>query len=174
MNTPTIKACLLALPVAVSLAMATPSFAADNQVKPYVPIPTNDISGCWTADHQLYGSYQLSFCVHNGIGNYRISGGGLNCTANISFMKIWNGYDFVMNRSQCGNGTDWSADRFNCTLQLASAGDGEGDGGWVPDIFSHKLKPYVPVHNPGPYVLSCSYRPAVAGWGAESFTAWRG
>jgi len=165
-----IRMCQLALPFVVTSATATPSLANDVRPQVAVPVATTDISGCWSADRELYGSYHLSFCLGHGSGNYTVTGGGLDCQAAIAWRKGWFGYSFALNRSYCGGGTDWSGDTFNCSLEPAF--DVYGNTGADPYVLKPKVA--VPV-GPGTdrYVLSCHYQPAVAGWGPQDFTAFR-
>jgi hypothetical protein len=161
-----ITACLLALPLALGALATAPASAAEISPRVAIPTPTSDITGCWSADRALYGAYHLSFCLNRGAGTYHVSGGGLNCQADVAWRKTWNGYRFVMSQSHCGKGTDWTGDTFRCTLQPVVYGVESGYG----------AKPRVAVPTPGPasYALACSYRPAVAGWGWETFKAYRG
>jgi hypothetical protein len=165
MTTPTLKALLLALPFALSIAAAAPSMADSLKPRVFVPVTTNDINGCWTADKALYGAYNLSFCLDHGTGSYAVTGGGLVCQSDIAWHKSGSGYKFTMSRSHCGQGTDWSADSFNCSLQPVTYDNGG---------YSLKPRVAVPTVPQGGYSLACNYRPAVSGWGWEHFSAYRG
>ncbi len=170
MNALALKAGLLVLPMVIACATAAPTLAYDFKPQVAVPTASNDINGCWTADRSLYGAYQLSFCLDHGAGSYYVTGGGLHCQADVSWRKAWlGGYKFVMDRSSCGNGTDWSGDTFKCSLERSAFGVSAPAG----DDYAVAPKVAVPTQGPAGYALSCSYRPAVAGWGWQSFKAYR-
>jgi hypothetical protein len=163
-----LKAALFALPVAMACASAAPALAWDFKPEVAVPTASNDISGCWSADRTLYGAYQLSFCLDRGAGSYYVTGGGIDCQADVSWRKTWpGGYKFVMSRASCGNGTDWTGDTFKCKLERVVYGVGAAGNGFSPKVA-------VPTPGPAGYALSCSYRPAIAGWGWQTFKAYRG
>jgi hypothetical protein len=122
-----------------------------------MPIPSQDsITGCWSSDGSLYGSYRLSFCVPRyGGATYTVSGNGLYCHATLGWQESWGTYGFAMRRTTCGQGVDWSPDTFSCVLK---SGWNSGPVGAMPVQGGQ---------------LVCNYRPSVWGYGSTTFSAHR-
>ncbi len=61
---------------------ATGAFAAGpaspRVAVPDRPGPGSGVNGCYSVIEKLYGPYSMTFCLGNR-GNYRVTGGGLNC-----------------------------------------------------------------------------------------------
>jgi hypothetical protein len=153
----------LVLCCATALAGFSASASAQNAgpsiAVPSEPAPsTAGIDGCWKTDHQLYGRYRLSFCPsRHGRGEYTITGGGLHCSAGLTWFRLGGTYQFAMQRAHCGNHTDWTADLFNCSL----TSDRDGEPGRIA----------VPSGDYGE--LRCNYAPAVWGYPWTKFSAYR-
>lgn len=160
--------------VAAAATVASIGIVNAGQVEPKIAVPSPGsagIQGCWSADRMLYGPYQLSFCLDRFGGSYRVTGGGLNCRAELTWWKGWNGYRFAMERAECGRGTDWTADSFTCVVKVEPVyynRNTEDDGGLEPKIA-------VPSPSPDPETmkLDCRYKPSVFGYPAKRFAAYR-
>ena len=161
--------------VAAAATVASIGIANAGQIEPKIAVPSPGpagIQGCWTADRDLYGPYQLSFCLDRFGGSYRVTGGGLNCRAELTWWRGSNGYRFAMERATCGNGTDWTADSFTCEVKAEPVTYGnrtaEDDEGLEPKIA-------VPSPTPDPQTvkLDCRYKPSVFGYPAKRFAAYR-
>jgi hypothetical protein len=140
--------------------LGTASLPARAEVRMPAPSQPSTPEGYWKSQTTLYGKYRLSFDVNsNGTGSYMVRAGGLTCHAELTWTKGGFGYyDFTMRRANCGNGTDWTADRFACRVKPAKQ-----DG--------------LQIRMPVPTVereLDCIYKPAVAGYGWAGFKASRG
>ena len=154
----------LVLAATLGLATSIPANALETNVRMaqvggptgMMPIPSRDITGCWTSDGKLYGDYRLSFCVQPyGSATYTVRGNGLYCHAALGWHESWGSYGFAMRRTACGEGMDWSPDTFSCVLKT----------GWNrPPIGA------MPVQSGR---LECSYRPSVWGYGPTLFSAHR-
>ena len=160
--------------VAAAATVASVGIANAGQVEPKIAVPSpgaKGIEGCWSADRDLYGPYQLSFCLDRFGGSYRVTGGGLNCRAELTWWKSWKGYRFAMERAECGRGTDWTADSFTCEVKYDPVYDNrtsEDEGGLEAKIA-------VPSPSPDPTLakLDCRYKPSVFGYPAKRFAAYR-
>lgn len=161
--------------VAAAAAVASITAANAGQVQPKIAVPSPGpagIQGCWSADRDLYGPYQLSFCLDRFGGSYRVTGGGLNCRAELTWWKGWNGFRFAMERAECGRGTDWTADSFTCEVRYEpvyyNRSGSEDEAGLEPKIA-------VPAPTPDPSIasLDCRYKPSVFGYPAKRFAAYR-
>jgi hypothetical protein len=157
---------------AAALAVSSVGASAA-QVQPKIAVPSPGpagIQGCWSADRMLYGPYQLTFCVDRFGGSYQVTGGGLNCRAELTWWKGWNGYRFAMERAKCGRGTDWTADSFVCEVKYEPVYSGrsadEDDSGFEPKIA-------VPSPDPSVAKLDCRYKPSVLGYPSRRFAAYR-
>lgn len=159
--------------VAAAAAVASIGIANASQIEPKIAVPSPGpagIQGCWSADRMLYGPYQLTFCLDRSGGSYRVTGGGLNCRAELTWWKGWNGYRFAMERAECGRGTDWTADSFTCEVRYEPVyyNRSTEDEGFEPKIA-------VPSPSPDPenVKLDCRYKPSVFGYPAKRFAAYR-
>jgi hypothetical protein len=160
--------------IVAALAVSSVAGANAAQVQPKIAVPSPGpagIQGCWSADRTLYGPYQLTFCLDKFGGSYQVTGGGLNCHADLTWWKGWNGYRFAMERAKCGRGTDWTADSFTCQVKYEPVYSGRStdeDEGFEPKIA-------VPSPSPDPEVakLDCRYKPSVIGYPSRRFTAYR-
>lgn len=152
-------AILIATVVMPGIGLASPRVAqeANSQIMVPTPSPGGGISGCWSADRNLYG-YELNFCIQpGGRASYTITGSGLHCHARLSWTQTWGGYAFNMSRTSCGHGVDWSADSFTCTSKGGGIGEATGR---------------MPVPSYGAR-LDCKYWPAVWGYIPTRFSAHR-
>ena len=129
----------------------------------------------------------MSFCLDNGQGSYRVTGGGLDCRGGIDANAYGRRVDIALSYSQCGRGTAWTADNLYCQAVFAGGGSGGGFGGnsgayagrsgpsgriAVPEV----AVPEVAVPVPVPVYtasLRCTYDPAVGGYPRISVTARR-
>jgi len=158
----TLSAAAFALPLAFIASANAADYNKPQVAVPTVPVAGGDIRGCWHADQRLYGAYNLNFCIGQGAGSYTVRGGGLDCQAGLSWNRTYYGmYEVALRESRCGSGTDWSADTFTCHLEP------------VIDPYAQKPQVFVPIPSPARSVLTCTYRPSVAGWDPQSFTASR-
>ncbi|MFO1170799.1 MAG: hypothetical protein U1E49_07480 [Hyphomicrobiaceae bacterium] len=136
--------------------------AGAGNVKPRIAAPaegTSGLGGCWTADRELYGPYQLSFCIEaDGSGTYQVTGGKLDCSANLEWNENKASFRFDMDRATCGNGTDWTADSFTCLVSIDPV---------APQIAAPAEDAETTNR------LDCTYNPAVAGYKTERFDALR-
>lgn len=163
--------------VLAGVALVATTAGAGN-VKPGLAAPaegTSGLGGCWSADHELYGPYQLSFCVEaNGTGTYHVTGGKLDCNSTLAWSESHASFSFEMDRAGCGNGTDWTADSFTCLVSIdpvepadpADPADTDDDEAVAPQIAA-------PAESDQTNRLDCTYVPSVAGFKSERFDAIR-
>jgi hypothetical protein len=158
--------------LAAAAIIATLQSAGAAEFEPRIAVPSpgvTGLNGCWLADRDLYGPYQLSFCLDRFGGSYRVTGGGLDCRADLTWRKSWNGYRFTMQRATCGNGTDWTADSFSCEVRATPVVHGApSDEGLEPKIAVPSPRP-----EPAAAKLDCRYKPAVFGYPSRRFAAYR-
>jgi hypothetical protein len=168
------KSTFLASLAGTAATIVSLQAASAAKFEPRIAVPSPapaGIQGCWEADRSLYGPYRLSFCLDRVGGSYQVTGGGLDCRAELTWWKGWNGYRFAMERATCGRGTDWTADSFTCEVRFEPAYNGlrtgNDEGGLEPKIA-------VPSPTPDPNVakLDCRYKPAVAGYPSRRFAAY--
>lgn len=116
-------------------------------------LPGLGIAGCYTVSPQLYGPYNMSFCLGGGRGStYHVIGGGLNCNGNLNWSTQGRNVSINLQRSTCGRGQDWSADRMSCTVV-----------GFVGAILPKVVVPSRP-GIPGFGDLNCTYYPSERGY----------
>jgi hypothetical protein len=167
---------------------------------PEVAVPVQGgLDGCYRISQSLYGPYRMSFCLDNGQGSYRVTGGGLDCRGGIDANAYGRRVDIALSYSQCGRGTAWTADNLYCQAVFSGGGygggygyrrglgtgsDGDAVGGYggpqdapggrlaVPEIAVPDVA--VPVPVPA-YIASlrCTYDPAVGGYPRLTVTARR-
>ena len=182
--------------VAIGLS-AGGAFAGQRIAVPEVAVPNiavpvqGGLDGCYRISQSLYGPYRMSFCLDNGQGSYRVTGGGLDCRGGIDANAYGRRVDIALSYAQCGRGTAWTADNLYCQAVFAGGGYGGGlSGGFggnsgayagrsgpssriaVPEIAVPDVA--VPVPVPA-YIagLRCTYDPAVGGYPQMSVTARR-
>ncbi|KKB08529.1 hypothetical protein VE25_18640 [Devosia geojensis] len=141
------------------LGHAGPSLAQDNSTRVIVPDRPGGalIAGCYRVTRSIYGPYRLTFCLERR-GTYQVTGGGVNCQGRLNWTASGRDVSIQLQRSRCGNGVAWSADRMSCR----GAGIFQG-------ILSRILVPDVPYLG----ALNCTYRPAAGGYQPTTITARR-
>jgi len=109
------------------------------------------LNGCYQVAERLYGPYSMSFCL-GGRGSYKVTGGGLNCSGQLSSTTSGRNIDIRLRRTSCGHGKAWSADSMRCTVV-----------GFLGSVLPRVIVPDRP-GLPGFGDLRCTYTPAVAGY----------
>jgi hypothetical protein len=152
-------AVALAAAAMMMLGGAGASLAQDNSTRVIVPdIPGGALlAGCYRVTRSIYGPYRLSFCLEQR-GTYQVTGGGVNCQGRLSWTASGRDVSIQLQRSRCGNGVAWSADRMSCRGAGIFAG-----------ILSRILVPDVPYLG----ALHCTYRPTAGGYQPTTITARR-
>jgi hypothetical protein len=172
--TPNAARALMLAAAPVLLLAAAPANAAVIEKKPSiqvaVPSPTGSIAGCWNANRNLYGPYNLRFCFNpsGSSGSYSVTGSGLSCNGSITWTQTGRLLRVSMTRSHCGYGQDWTADRLVCRVIPASF-----KRPILPSKTSGDARILVPTPTPGVASLACTYLPSVAGYRPTAFSARR-
>jgi hypothetical protein len=104
--------------IALLLALtpiSMPSIAQDLETFVIVPDQPNPVpvNGCYSANRQLFGPYNFSFCLHRP-GTYSVRGGGVRCDGRLDWRV--RGGDIVadIRRASCGGGVAWERASMDC------------------------------------------------------------
>lgn len=173
------------LAVAAVIAMAGGSMTVANAQSPAVSVAVpapgggGGAQGCWRITQQIYGPYNMSFCLNpRGAGTYRVTGGGLNCNGRLDwYANAGNRTEIDLYRASCGSGTDWTGDSLSCRGTVQSSGAGTAQaiiGGAIAGAIAGGLgvpAPQIAVPSFG--TMGCTYRPAAGGYAPISVTARR-
>ncbi len=143
----------------VVLAMLTPSHAEDMSTRVIVPdVPGGALfTGCYQVQQRLYGPYRMSFCLEQR-GTYSVRGGGVRCDGRLNWSAKGRDININLQRTSCGNGVAWSADRMTCR-----------GGNLLPAFLARIIVPDLPVLQ----TLRCTYTPSVRGEKPTQITARR-
>jgi hypothetical protein len=137
----------LAAGLLVALAVLTPTYAQDMNTKVIVPdVPGGALfTGCYQVQQRLYGPYRMSFCLEQR-GTYSVRGGGVRCDGRLNWSAKGRDININLQRTSCGNGVAWSADRMTCR-----------GGNLLPAFLARIIVPDLPVLQ----TLRCTYTPSV-------------
>lgn len=131
----------------VALAVLTPTYAQDMNTRVIVPdVPGGALfTGCYQVQQRLYGPYRMSFCLEQR-GTYSVRGGGVRCEGRLNWSAKGRDININLQRTSCGNGVAWSADRLTCR-----------GGNLLPAFLARIIVPDLPVLQ----TLRCTYTPSV-------------
>lgn len=137
----------LAAGLLVALAVLTPTYAQDMNTRVIVPdVPGGALfTGCYQVQQRLYGPYRMSFCLEQR-GTYSVRGGGVRCDGRLNWSAKGRDININLQRTSCGNGVAWSADRMTCR-----------GGNLLPAFLARIIVPDLPVLQ----TLRCTYTPSV-------------
>lgn len=161
----------VALVSGLLLALAGTAVAQDVDTRVLVPDAPGGsalISGCYTADRNLYGSNRLTFCLERQ-GRYAVRGPNVRCDGRLNWRVSGRDAHIELRRQSCNGGVAWAAATITCRPQ-----------GLLDKILTQILRnqqkqngrvlvPEVPRVGS----LRCTYHPTVPGNADQTFVAKR-
>lgn len=131
----------------VILTVLTPVYAEDMSTRVIVPdVPGGAVfTGCYRVQQRLYGPYRMTFCLEQR-GTYQVTGGRVQCNGRLNWSARGRDININLQRTSCGNGVAWSADRMTCR-----------GGNLLPAVLAKIIIPDLPVLQ----TLRCTYTPSV-------------